>query len=621
MASVIPPEDTPNSFLRLFRWSSKTDRKLVGPIRGEVYGADRLAKHARNIARKHRLLPQTKQRGPGPLLERLDDTRVVLAEIYKRLAAAAELRVDAISPAGEWLLDNHYIVQEHIREIRTNLPGGYYQELPKLANGTLAQYPRVYEVAIELIAHTEGHITLENITLFVREYQKVAQLKMGELWAIPTMLRLGLVENIRRMSLRVAARLDEVERADEWAAKIMAANERSPVALTEALDDFIRNHPPFNPAFVTRFLHQIRSYQVNFTPLVWLEQWIAEDGTTAETAVMRSNRMIALTQITVSNCITSLRAIARLDWKEFVESQSATEKILRKDLSGHYAQMMFGTRDHYRHVVEHIAKRTKKPEEEVANIALGLTVQGHGQGDEPRSHVGYYLIGEGRKELEAATGYKPPVGERLYRWTQRHPTALYFGSIAGVTALLLALVFKVVPAVTMGERIAVFLMSLIVMNEIAISVVNQLVTMLMPPHVLPKLEFRENGISPEFRTAVVVPTLFGSVSAVGEALSHIEVQYLANRDPNLFFAILSDFTDADTETKPGDEKILAAAVEGIEELNQKHRRDGGDVFFLFHRRRMWNARQGVWMGWERKRGKLGQFNRYLRGDELVRMNI
>jgi cyclic beta-1,2-glucan synthetase len=614
VASVIPPEDTTNSFLRLFRWSRKTDRKLVGPIRGEVYGADRLAKHARNIARKHKLLPQAKQRGPGPLLERLDDTRVVLAEIYKRLGAAAELRADAISPAGEWLLDNHYIVQEHIREIRTNLPGGYYQELPKLANGTLAQYPRVYEVAIELIAHTEGHITLDNITLFVREYQKVAQLKMGELWAIPTMLRLGLVENIRRMSLRVAARLDEVEKADDWAARIMSANERSPVALTEALDDFIRNHPPFNPAFVTRFLHQIRSYQVNFTPLVWLEQWIAEDGTTAETAVMRSNRMIALTQITVSNCITSLRAIARLDWKEFVESQSATEKILRKDLSGHYSQMMFGTRDHYRHVVEHIAKRTKKPEEEVANIALGLTVQGHGQGDEPRSHVGYYLIGEGRKELEAATGYKPPIGEQLHRWTQRHPTALYFGSIAGVTALLLALVFKVVPADTMAERIAVFLASLIVVNEIAISVVNQLVTMLMPPHVLPKLEFRDNGISEEFRTAVVVPTLFGSVNAVGEALSHIEVQYLANRDPNLFFAILSDFTDADTESRPEDEKILAAAVEGIEELNRKHRRDGGDVFFLFHRRRIWNERQGVWMGWERKRGKLGQFNRYLRGD-------
>ncbi len=590
------------------------DRKLTGPIRGEVFGADRLAKHARSIAKKAKLLPLKKQRGHGPLLDRLDDSKTLLTEIYERLVDAAEQKADVVSPAGEWLLDNHYIVQEHIREIRTNLPGGYYQELPKLANGTLANYPRVYELAIELIAHTEGHITLENITLFVREYQKNAPLKMGELWAIPTMLRLGLVENIRRMSLRIAARLDEVEKADEWAARIMAANTQTPEALAHELDAFISDHPPFTPNFVARFLHQIRGYQVNFTPLVWLEQWIAEDGPSAEVAVTRSNRMIALTQITVSNCITSLRAIARFDWKDFVESQSATEKILRKDLSGHYSQMLFGTRDHYRHVIEHIAKRTKKPEEEVANLALGLTVQGHGQGDEPRSHVGYYLIGEGRKELEEATGYTPPAAERLYRFIQRHPTPIFFGGIVTVTTLLMLVLFSVVPEASLAERVAIFLLAILPVNEIGIGIVNQLATLLLPPHILPKMEFREDGIPDEFRTAVVVPTLFSSVRAVNEALTHIEVQYLANRDANLFFAILSDYTDADVESKPDDEAIISAAVTGIEELNRKHKRASGDVFFLFHRRRMWNERQGVWMGWERKRGKLGQFNRYLRGD-------
>ena len=536
----------------------------------------------------------------------------MLAEVQERLTDAAERGVD-ISPAGEWLLDNSHIVQEHIREIRTNLPGGYYQELPKLANGTLAQYPRVYDVAIELIAHTEGHLTLENITLFVREYQKVAQLSMGELWAIPTMFRLGLVENIRRMALRVRARLDEVETADRLASEIMAANGQSPEALAAALDRFINDHPPFTPTFVARFLHQIRGYQVNFTPLVWLEQWIAEDGPSAEVAVTRSNRMIALTQITVSNCITSLRTIARLDWREFVESQSTTEKILRKDLSGHYAGMSFGTRDHYRHVVEHIAKQTKRPEEEVANIALGLTVQGHGQGDERRAHVGYYLIDDGRLELEQATGYSPPLNERIYRWTQRHPTALYFGGIAASTALLLLVLLVIVPFTTVGEFAAVMALALIPANEIGIGMVNQLVTLLTPPHVLPKMEFRDDGIPDEFQTAVVVPTLFGSVRAVREALGHIEVQFLANRDSNLAFAILSDFTDAESENKPEDAEILQTAVNGVEELNRKYRKNGRDVFHLFHRKRMWNEKQGVWMGWERKRGKLGQFNRFLRG--------
>ena len=613
MATAIPPVKPINRLLRLFGRSDEADRKLVGPIRGEVFGGDRLAKHARNIARKHKLLPPKKQRGNGPLLGRLDDTRQVLEQIHDRLADAGERGVD-ISAAGEWLLDNYYIVQEHIREIRTNLPSGYYQELPKLATGTLAHYPRVYDVAIELIAHTEGHISLQNITLFVGEYQKVAQLKLGELWAIPTMLRLGLVENLRRMSLRVAARLDEVEEADRWAARIMAANTKSPQALAEGLKDFIQDHPPFSPTFVARFLHQIRGYQVNFTPLVWLEQWIAEDGPSAEVAVTRSNRMIALTQVTVSNCITSLRTIARLDWKDFVEAQSATEKILRKDLSGHYAQMLFGTRDHYRHVVEHIAKETERPEEEIANIALSLSAQPESRHDERRAHVGYYLIDKGRAELEQATSYKPPFGERVHRWTQRHPTPLYFGAIGAVTAALLLGLVRVAGDLSFGWSIAVSLLALIPANEVAINVVNQLVTLLMPPHLLPKLEFRETGIPDESKTAVVVPTLFGSVRAVNEALSHIEVQYLANRDPNLQFAILSDFTDADAETKPGDDAIVEAATLGIEELNTKYPRASGDVFFLFHRRRVWNEQQGVWMGWERKRGKLGQFNRFLRGN-------
>ena len=177
--------------------------------------------------------------------------------MHDRLADAAERKVD-ISPGGEWLLDNSYIVQEHIREIRTNLPGGYYQELPKLANGTLAQYPRVYDVAIELIAHTEGHLSLENITLFVRQYQKVTPLTMGELWAVPTMLRLGLVENIRRMSMRVAARLDEVEQADKAAAAIMAANQDITRGSFRSARSFHQRAPavharPSSQDFFTRF--------------------------------------------------------------------------------------------------------------------------------------------------------------------------------------------------------------------------------------------------------------------------------------------------------------------------------------------------------------------------------
>ncbi|HEY3134078.1 MAG TPA: glucoamylase family protein [Gemmatimonadaceae bacterium] len=586
--------------------------ELVGPIRGEVLGLERLGERARAVARGHHLLPAQKQRGSGPLLLRLDDTKNVLDRVYHELNSGAERGLD-ISPAGDWLLDNFYIVQEHIREIRTSLPKSYYEELPKLSTGSLTGYPRAYEVAIELIAHTEGHLDIDNITLFVREYQTVTPLRMGELWAIPTMLRLGLVENIRRMALRVAARLQEVESADRAAAKLREASEESPQALADALAAFVDDHPPFTPTWVARFLQQVRSYQTNFTPLIWLEQWIAEDGPSAEEAATRSNRRVALTQVTVANSITSLRTISRLDWKDFVESQSATEQLLRTDPSGHYASMTFGTRDHYRHIVEHIAKRVKRPEEEIANEVVELAKLAD-PSDTRHSHVGYFLVDKGRRVLESRVGYTPPPREWLYRWTQRHPNTLYFGGITLFTVLALSAILELIEGAPPTMRLIMALISLIPASEIGISVINQLITMFMPPRLLSKLELRDEGVPEEYMTAVVVPTLLGSVRAVDEALEHLEVQYLANRDPNLQFAILSDFTDSLTEHREGDEEILAAAASGIKALNAKYRNAAEDVFFLFHRPRLWNPKQSVWMGWERKRGKLAQFNKFLRGD-------
>ncbi|HMI49377.1 MAG TPA: hypothetical protein VK481_11940, partial [Gemmatimonadaceae bacterium] len=612
MATAIPPKAPTTILSRLFgRSRNGAGEELVGPIRGEVLGLERLGERARAVARGHHLLPAQKQRGVGPLLLRLEDTREVLDRVYHELNSGAERGLD-ISPAGDWLLDNFYIVQEHIREIRTNLPKGYYEELPKLATGSLAGYPRAYEVAIELIAHTEGHLDLDNITLFVREYQTVTPLRIGELWAIPTMLRLGLVENIRRMALRVAARLQEVESADRAAAVLREASEESSRALATALAAFVDKHPPFTPTWVARFLQQVRSYQTNFTPLIWLEQWIAEDGPSAEEAATRSNRRVALTQVTVANSITSLRTISRLDWKDFVEAQSATDKLLRQDPSGHYASMTFGTRDHYRHIVEHIAKRVKRPEEEVASEVVALAKLA-GPDDVRHAHVGYFLVDKGRAVLEEKVGYTPPPGEWLYRWTQRHPNTLYFGGITVFTLIALSVILEVVEGASVPVQLVLALVSLIPASEIGISVINQLITLLMPPRLLSKLELRDDGIPEEYMTAVVVPTLLGSLHGVEEALEHLEVQYLANRDPNLQFAILSDFTDSPTEHRPDDEGILAAAAAGIKVLNARYGSAGKDVFFLFHRPRLWNPKQNVWMGWERKRGKLAQFNKFLRG--------
>ncbi|MGI8509611.1 MAG: cyclic beta 1-2 glucan synthetase, partial [Gemmatimonadaceae bacterium] len=620
MATATPPKTDRNLLKRFLNWTGSDESAdaahLVGPIRGEVLGVDRLAERARAVARQQKIAavgPSTTQRrGHGPLLRRLDDTRQVLAEIHHALAGAAANGVD-ISSAGEWLLDNYYIVQEHMREVRVALPSKYYQELPKLAAGKLAGYPRVYEIAIELIAHTEGRLDLDNISLVVGEFQRVTVLKLGELWAIPTMLRLGLIENVRRMALRAAARLAEVQEADVWSTRLRDASQKSPEALSLALSSFVDNHPPLSPTFVARFLAQIRSYQTNFTPLVWLEQWIAEDGLSAEEAVTRSNRRIAITQVTITNSIQSLRMIGRLDWNEFVESQSVTEKLLRTDPAKVYADMAFASRDDYRHAVERLAKQSTRDEESVANEVLALARQ-H-LGDPRLSHVGYWLVGQGRSTTESVIGYEPEFGERLYHWATRHPNVVYFGSIVFFTLIAIAIVFNIVPVSTMGQGLALVLLLVIPASEVGVAVVNKLVTALLPPRLIPKMDFRENGIPASSRTVVVVPTLFGTVAGVREALEHLEVQYLANPEAQLNFAILSDLTDAKTETTPTDAQIIDAARSGVNALNDKYKkRDASGPFLVLHRARKWNATEGVWMGWERKRGKLAEFNRFLRGN-------
>ncbi|HET9039358.1 MAG TPA: glucoamylase family protein, partial [Gemmatimonadales bacterium] len=595
----------------LARRSDAREELLTGPIRGELLGTEHLCERAQELAEGQRLSTRPARRRT-PLLARLNGTRRILDDAHARLTDASDRGVD-VGPAGDWLLDNYHVVQEHIGEVRESLPRGYYRELPVLSGGPLSGYPRIYELAITLISHSEGRIDLENVSCFVQAFQDVAVLTIGELWAVPAMLRLGLIENVRRMALRTVQRLDEIEAADVAAAALGAAGRDSSAALDAALDRFASAPPPLTPAFVSRFLHQLRVEGAALPAVVRLEQWIAEEALGAEEATARATQRLALTQVVMANSITSLRAIARMDWKVFVERLSRMEEVLREDPSGFYPRMTFATRDRYRHVIERIARRTRRSEETVARHAVDCARLGETRApDDPRQrHVGYYICDEGLAELERLTGYRPPPGEAIHRWMRGHPNAVFGGGVLGATLAALAAVLWLGGPIVRADWLAVLLLGLIPANDIAVSVVNQLVTAFLPPRPLPKLDLHEHGVPPEFRTAVVIPTLFGSVDAVREALENLEVQFLANREAHLHFAVLSDFTDAAAETREDDGAIVAAAVDGVRALNARYAPETRDAFYLFHRPRRWNPHEGVWMGWERKRGKLAEFNRFV----------
>ncbi|MHB8894100.1 MAG: GH36-type glycosyl hydrolase domain-containing protein [Candidatus Geothermincolia bacterium] len=586
------------------------------PLRSELFSSDQMEQYGRTLAGLHKL---SSEYPPDQLLARLAENEAVLTET-RRLLTEAVTTDRRITPAGEWLLDNFYLIEEQIRTARRHLPKGYSRELPRLRDCPSAGLPRVYDIALETISHSDGRIDPQSLTRLVTAYQTVAVLKLGELWAIPIMLRLALIENLRRVGARIAAdRLDR-NKADHWADRIFEVAGKDPKSLILAIADMARSNPPLRSAFVAEFARRLQGQGPALAmPLTWIEQRLSENSMTIDHLVQSESQQQASDQVSMSNSIGSLRFLGTMDWREFVESMSVVERTLREDPDGTYDTMDFPTRDRYRHVVEKVAKNGLLSEGEVAAAAVRLAREsaaandGTSGGDRRASHVGYYLIDRGLSQLEELARVRMSLADALRQAGARIPLFLYLGAIALATAVVaLGLLMKARGAglppwllVTTG------VLSVLSASQFAVAVVNWLATLLAQPQPLPRLDFSK-GITPESRTLVVIPTMLTSAGNIEDLVEALEVRFLANRDEYLHFALLTDLQDAAVEKLPEDEPLVLHAKTKIEELNKKHRNASGDFFFLFHRPRRWNARERVWMGYERKRGKLAELNSFLR---------
>ncbi|HEX7023532.1 MAG TPA: hypothetical protein VF187_01835, partial [Gemmatimonadales bacterium] len=576
------------------------------PLRSELFSREQMEQHGRRLAASHRVAP-----GPAPdqLLSRLAENESLLLEALELLTESAKAD-HRIAPAGEWLLDNFYLIEEQIRTAKRHLPKGYSRELPVLLAGPSAGLPRVYDIALETIAHGDGRVDPESLNGFVAAYQTVAKLTLGELWAIPIMLRLALLENLRRVAARVlAGRLDR-NRAGLWADEMTATVEHDPNSLILVVADMARSDPPMSSAFVAELARRLQGQSPALVlPLTWVSQRLTESGQTIEHLVQIENQQQAADQVSISNSIGSLRFLGATDWRGFVESMSAVEGALREDPAGVYARMDFTTRDSYRHVVERIARKSRLSEEEVARQAVELAEEARGRNASGGRdvHVGFYLLGGGLPRLERAAGV------RLSR--HESPTSLfrYLGPVIVVPMLLAAAAAVAVrhQGFGIGMQGLVAGLALIASSHLAVALVNWLATLLARPRLLPKMDFSE-GVPADARTLVVVPTILTTTPEVEALCEALEVRYLANRDERLHFALLTDFRDAPAEEMPEDAGLLALAGMRIAELNARYPREEGDAFFLLHRPRRWNPRERIWMGHERKRGKLADLNALIR---------
>lgn len=405
-----------------------------GPLRAALYSVEQMEVYGRALARQHRVRLRP---SPERLLDRLQANERVLEDANTLLSSVVREQ-RPVTPAGEWLLDNYYLIEEQIQTARRHLPRGYSRQLPSLASGPSAGLPRVYELSMQAIAHGDGRIDADTLGRFIASYQSLAPLSLGELWAVPIMLRLALLENLRRMAARVMRDGTDRRLASQWADNLNQAASETPTDVVLVVADMARSAPPLTGAFIAELTRSLHGRGGAWAmPVAWLEQWAAAAGQRIDELVAAEGQQQAADQVSIGNSIGSLRFLSTMDWRTFVEDMSVVEQRLREDPMAVYAQMDFATRDAYRHVVEKIARGSRMAEERVATIALDLA-RAAAPPEGPRAHVGYWLVGEGVDATAEAVAEAAPRHRKARRLAHRVPLALYLLPIVLLAVLATA---------------------------------------------------------------------------------------------------------------------------------------------------------------------------------------
>ena len=557
-----------------------------------------LEEHAREIAKLH-TVDHENEASSKILLERLDYNYSKIAKAYQEINQYAKRRKELV-PASDWLLDNFYKIEEQVKVVKQNLLRERFLKLKVLTSGIFKGFPRAYIVALEYVFHSDGRVDEDLLVKFIKSYQNHNVLTIAEVWSLSLMIRVALVENIRNICEKILEAEKQWRKAEAF---IQEDNEE----LLNKLKGNFRNNQRVESPFLQHLLRECRKEGIETGNIItYLEDKLSEYNTNIQSIVEEEHRQQAVRKISIGNSITSLNIVATLDWNDIFESLSLVEAILRQDPSNTYVSMDFESRDYYRKTIEKLSKLHKLTETGIAKTAVELANEAPEEGVFKQKHVGYYLLDKGRKELLTDLGVVNNSDTLFYK---KAPN--YIGPI--LTLVLLATISMMGYSYNYtGGILMALLVGLIVIipiSEIVLLLSNRILSEMNPPTLIPRLEYRE-GIPEEAFSMVIVPTLLSGTSRVEEIIQQLEVHYLANREKNIRFALVGDFKDAGEESLPDDKLITEAALNGVEELNRRYSKED-NIFYYFHRSRQYNQQDKRWMGWERKRGAISEFNHLL----------
>jgi cyclic beta-1,2-glucan synthetase len=561
------------------------------------------------LANSHQLEESARSRS---LLSTIRQCEVGIERARAGLGEAARLDY-GISHAAEWLLDNTYLIRSHIAEIRHNLPDNHNRILPLLTDSGLPVRFRIYDIAWDLVWRTGYRVSAGNIVAYLNAYQQVSPLTIAELWVFPVMLRLVLLQRLQRLAESTSQRQNQKEVADFWANRLLQAAQRGPEQFDQIVADLDRGGDELTPHFIARLGELLHKEEPALAPI---QKWIeAKTGFGVAEMNLREHTEEANDLMLISAAIGSLRQLSELQYPKILEAVSGMEAILRGDPSGIHPRSDFATRDRSRQIVEETARQSKTSELEVARLAVQMAKAGESGSSGALSEgcVAFYLLDRGLTILEKRVKRRLSWRGRRLRLLRRHPSLFYFGGITLFTTGAVTALLYTAHAMTIRSPALLALLgslALIPASELAHYVIQMLATRLVPPRTLPKMSF-DDGIPEDCRTLVVIPMMLLTPDAIRGEIEKLEVRYLANPLPNLYFSLLADFTDAEEREMPEDDELLGLTLKGIEQLNARH---GAGIFTLFHRSRMWCETERRWIGWERKRGKLEELNSFLNGE-------
>ena len=580
-------------------------------IEGAILDEEQLKAHMEKIAIQHTLKAKS-NKNTYPVPQMLENYTTI-KNVYNLLNEHIKLGIN-IHPAGEWILDNFYIIEETVRQIEKEMTLKKYTNFIGIQNGKYMGFARIYVLAEEIVAYTDNKIDGENLKKYLQAYQTKKTLNMEEIWNIGIFLQISIIQNIAEICEKIYSSQIQKYRVKNIIERLVEKKEKNELKYNQITGTKLRDteFKGMKYPFIEYMSYSLKKYGKRaYGYLNVLEEEVEKLGITVSEAIQKEHFATAIRKISMANCITSIKKIQRINFLDIFEKINGVEGILNSDPAGIYEKMEHKTKEYYRNTIKEIAKKTNMSEIYIAKKTIELCNQGI-DGNKDR-HIGYYLIGEGKKDLYNKLEYKEKI------ISEQTKAKIYILSIFIFTIILSLVVGKAVTNSILKFIITTILL-IIPISEFVNQTIQYILGKIIKPKIIPKMDFYD-GIEAKNATFVVIPTIIKTKEKVQELFRKMETFYLANKSDNLYFAVLGDCSEGNKQEEEFDKEVIDEGIKQVEKLNEKYGKQGFPIFHFIYRERQYNNSEEKFLGWERKRGLLTQFNEYILKHEKNKFKI